>query len=384
MQQIDLIIIGGGCAGLSLANQLVDQAYQGQAVILDSRKGYEDDRSWCFWDTQPSSHQHLISKTWQHWRFNSVNTPVKTQACNGYGYHYVRSADFYAYSMTQLATTAQIRLKLNTPVLSIEPEGDAWRIATLDQVYLARQVVDTRPPTKARLKQSSLFQCFVGVELAQADPSMPQTSLDLMTDMRVAEDAFCFNYILPISTERTLVEVTFFASKPIASAIMSEYLNDLLIRKGWQQARIIRQETGLLPMGLPNSHHASPMTTQRNNYVSAGMGGGALRASSGYGFLRIQRWAQHAASELILNDRLVAQPTTSPILALMDRVFLRVLQQNPELGPIIFERLLARVSPRRFLRFMNDQSSIIDLVSIIISLPKTPFLKGLICLVLRR
>jgi lycopene beta-cyclase len=126
------------------------------------------------------------------------------------------------------------------------------------------------------------------------------------------------------------------------------------------------------------------MSPSAKNYVNAGIGGGALRASSGYGFLRIQRWAKQAADAMIQRNSLVGQPATPPVLAFMDRIFLQVIKQNPELGPIIFERLLARVAPIRFLRFMDDQPSIIDLVSIIISLPKTPFLKGLICLVLRR
>jgi lycopene beta-cyclase len=384
MQQFDLIIIGGGCAGLSLTNQLIDQGFQGQALILDSRSRYEDDRSWCFWDKQPSTYQHLISQSWQNWRFSSAAKPIQTQACKGYAYHYVRAADFYGYAMTQLDTTNQISLKLNTPVLSISPDGDGWRITTPQQDYLASQVVDTRPPCKETLMQASLFQCFVGLEVANIDPLIAQDSLDLMTEMRVAEQAFCFNYILPISAERTLVEVTFFSNKPIKSAVIAKYLDTLLAQKGWQQANIIRQEMGVLPMGLPQFKDANPMSPSAKNYVNAGIGGGALRASSGYGFLRIQRWAKQAADAMIKRNSLVGQPATPPVLAFMDRIFLQVIKQNPELGPIIFERLLARVAPIRFLRFMDDQPSIIDLVSIIISLPKTPFLKGLICLVLRR
>ena len=384
MQQIDLIIIGGGCAGLSLANQLIDQAYQGHALILDSRSRYEDDRSWCFWDTQPSTYSSLISQTWQNWRFNSAGKPVQTQACKGYAYHYVRAADFYSYAMTQIASTTQINLKLNTPVLSITPAGDAWRITTPNQDYLASQIVDTRPPSKKVLEKACLFQCFVGLEVAQLDPLQAPDSLDLMTEMRVAEQAFCFNYILPISTEKTLVEVTFFSSKPIKPAIISKHLNELLALKGWQKTRVIRQETGMLPMGLPQYTFTDSIATSAENYVTAGMGGGALRASSGYGFLRIQRWAKQAAVSLVKHKKLVGQPATPPILALMDNVFLRVIEQNPELGPIIFERLLARVPPLRFLRFMDDRPSFIDVMSIIISLPKIPFLKGLISLAWRK
>jgi lycopene beta-cyclase len=46
----DLIILGGGCAGLSLARRLSELGEDcPQTVILESRSSYTDDRTWCFW-----------------------------------------------------------------------------------------------------------------------------------------------------------------------------------------------------------------------------------------------------------------------------------------------------------------------------------------------
>ena len=49
----DLIIIGGGCSGLSLAAALCRLAVQPEHVprtlIVEPRSRYTNDRSWCFW-----------------------------------------------------------------------------------------------------------------------------------------------------------------------------------------------------------------------------------------------------------------------------------------------------------------------------------------------
>ena len=379
MRQIDLIIIGGGCAGLSLASQLVDQIYQGQGVVLESRAAYEDDRSWCFWDTQPSAYQDLISQSWHNWRFSIAKETLQTRSCKGYAYHYIRAADFYSQATAKLAKSKGIELKLNTPVISVSQEKKGWRVTTSHQEYFASQVIDTRPPTSEDFNQASLFQCFMGLEVAKCDSWQKTDSLDLMTEMRVAEGAFCFNYILPLSSKKTLVEITFFSSKPIDQKTISNYLSDLIWLKGWQHAQVIREEIGILPMGLPTLSKTNAV-----GYIKAGIGGGLLRASSGYGFLRIQRWAKQAADAIILNNIATAQPQSDPVLAFMDRIFLRVIQQRPDLGPIIFERLLAKVPPIRFLRFMDDYAYITDLFSIIMHLPKAPFLKALISLFRRK
>jgi len=57
----DLIIIGGGCAGLSLAARL--SRYGGDAprtLVVDSRTSYTNDRTWCFWKLPGASALDLV------------------------------------------------------------------------------------------------------------------------------------------------------------------------------------------------------------------------------------------------------------------------------------------------------------------------------------
>ena len=51
MKEFDYIIIGGGCAGLSLAYELeiTNNLKDKTLAIIESRKEYKRDKTWSFW-----------------------------------------------------------------------------------------------------------------------------------------------------------------------------------------------------------------------------------------------------------------------------------------------------------------------------------------------
>ena len=78
MQKIkcDVLIIGGGCAGLSLAYEYAQMKSSKLSVcILEKRESYYNDRTWCFWlgKQQNFSHRDIVSSSWRAWRFSSNN-----------------------------------------------------------------------------------------------------------------------------------------------------------------------------------------------------------------------------------------------------------------------------------------------------------------------
>ena len=57
----DYIIIGAGCAGLSLAYRLVNTKYK--VCILESNESInKKNKLWSFWDTYKTPFNHLIKK----------------------------------------------------------------------------------------------------------------------------------------------------------------------------------------------------------------------------------------------------------------------------------------------------------------------------------
>ena len=372
-QVVDLAILGGGCAGLSLARELAVNQVKRSVIVIEPRQAYEDDRSWCFWAADQNKFQDWVSFSWTAWSFGQAGELTASQHQPGIRYQYIRSADFYRKSLALIQTCPAIDVHLGQTVTALTPHEQGWEVETDVGIYTARQVLDTRPPAQARIDHSTLLQCFLGVEIELEQAAYADArQLELMTDMRVTNGDFCFTYILPYTRTHLMVEVTFFAKERVALDTLQRELDQLLKRRGWSEARIIRQEHGALPMGLPKE-----VPSSSNQPPQAGMRAGALRPSSGYAFMRIQRWAQRCAQQYVTNGQLHAQTGSGFWLQKMDQLFLDVIKKEPKLAPLMFNALLGQLSPARFIRFMDDQATLSDCLHVIRCMPKTAFLKTL-------
>lgn len=373
-QSVDLAILGAGCAGLSLARELAKSQVTRSVLVIEPRETYQDDRSWCFWAPDQHAQSGLVSHGWPRWLFGLAGKAPSARTCPGYRYQYIRSSDFYQDSLACIGTCAAIDLKMGESVTALAPHLSGWQITTTAGTYLANQVIDTRPPTKQRLEQSTLQQCFLGVEIQLPHENTVDIGVaELMTDMRIVDGEFCFTYVLALAPDRLLVEVTFFARTPPSRATLQSQLTQLLADRGWAGATVLRTEFAELPMGMPDE----PASDQ-TQLLSAGLRGGALRPSSGYGFLRIQHWASHCAALYQANGTLLPQTTSGFWVKKMDQLFLSVLHQEPALAADLFNQLFGHTEPARFVRFMNDEASLSDCLHIVACLPKTPFLKALL------
>lgn len=373
-KHVDLAILGGGCAGLSLARELAKKNINKSVVIIEPRTAYLDDRSWCFWAPIQHSLTDWVDCSWSQWSFGLQDQLKQSRSHRDFQYQYIRSGDFYRKSQLIIQDCSTIHLALGQAVKTVDAHQTGWQVVTDSAIYIAQQVIDTRPPPSNLIDASTLIQSFLGIEILLDQPSdMGASQVELMTDMRLLEGEFCFTYILPFSERQLLVEVTVFASKAPAQADLQIELDKLLYKRGWAQAKIIRTEYGNLPMGLPHE-----VTASSPQPVRAGMRGGALRPSSGYGFLRIQRWAEQCAKIYCEKGELLPQTVSVFFVRQMDRLFLQVIKKQPALAPILFDSLLGKTKPDRFIRFMNDQASLLDCLHIIANVPKIPFIKALL------
>ncbi|TFB84228.1 hypothetical protein E3O11_10035 [Cryobacterium levicorallinum] len=65
----DLVIMGVGLAGLTLAARLARERSGPRVVLLEPRTAYRDDRSWWFWRPEQHDLSHLVSRRWKTWTF---------------------------------------------------------------------------------------------------------------------------------------------------------------------------------------------------------------------------------------------------------------------------------------------------------------------------
>jgi lycopene beta-cyclase len=378
---VELAIIGGGCAGLSLARELAQRiapsgdrdnpdSQRVSVVVLEPRTEYIDDRSWCFWATEDHPLSHVVSHRWQRWRYGVAGEPPSVVHSDVYSYQHLRSINFYRGALEQIGRCEQIELRLGVEVLALDPDPAGWRIRTDHGDLIAAKVVDTRPPAAPQRDASVMFQCFLGVELRFSQPvGLDPGHIDLMTDMATEPKGFRFSYVLSFAPDHLLAEVTYFSPQPLCETELTADLERLLRERGWSDGTVVRSECAVLPMGLPELDLGATATM-----VRAGMGGGALRPASGFGFRRIQRWAQLCADTYTTSAILSPQPAAHWRQRWMDHLLLCVLRDRPELAPRVFEQLLRRCPADRFVRFMDDSASLADTIFVIAAMPKLPFI----------
>ena len=96
MRDFDYIIIGGGCAGLSLAYELETYGKLENKIlaIVEPRNEYKRDKTWSFWKTVPHNFEDCVIKNWKNF---SINIPNNTRhlECNNYPYQTIDSGLFY-------------------------------------------------------------------------------------------------------------------------------------------------------------------------------------------------------------------------------------------------------------------------------------------------
>ena len=96
MKEFDYVIIGGGCAGLSLAYELDihDKLKNKTLAIIEPRKEYSKDRTWSFWKVSPHNFDDCVQKNWKNF---SINVTGKTNhlKCDEYPYQSIDSGLFY-------------------------------------------------------------------------------------------------------------------------------------------------------------------------------------------------------------------------------------------------------------------------------------------------
>ncbi len=369
----DYIILGGGCASLSLAMNLVKKNVNSKSfLIIEKRASYTDDRSWCFWEKNSTKYQDMISRSWEKWCFSKKRI-YNYQENQGYSYHYIRSLNFYNKAIKVIRNSPNIKIKLGESVLKVKNKNKLIVIETNKSKYLAEKVLDTRPQKGFFLDQPLIYQSFLGYELKLNKLNNIKKIAHIMDDMRILNGNFIFDYILPISKNKILFETTFFSNLSVSKNLIKVELLKKIRENNFKEYLILREEYGVIPMGF-----IKKIKEKKNNYFYAGTSAGAIRASSGYGFLRIQDWAEKCSYNIKKNDNLITHPKEKKILYFMDKFFIRILLKNTTLGPDIFFHFFSRVSPEIFIKFMNGKTNILENIKVILSMPSKIFLDFLI------
>jgi len=379
-EDFDLVILGGGCAGLSLAVALAAHGERcPRTLVIEPRTEYTNDRTWCYWDDRSTASHCPVQKSWQSMRLAYGGRRVSLD-CGTTPYRMLAARDFYAMAQSAIARQPKIELRQGISALG-EPSrnGDVWRLRSSAGQVTARSVVDTRPARTPRRDGAVLWQSFYGQEIECSAAVFDPSSLDLMDFLEPDPRHVAFVYVLPISSTRALVEVTVFGAAPLERRELGGMLEAAIAeRVGPASFTTLRREHGILPMGLVDAPRQSP------GCVKVGVMAGGARDSTGYAYQRIQQWAGECARALVLRGRPVAHRPDPWPLRWMDRIFLEVLRTDPSRGGSLFFSLFSHTDPARVIRFLSGRADAIDSLRVIAAMPVAPFARAAIALARRR
>ena len=380
-ETFDLVILGGGCAGLSLSMALAAQGGRcPRTLVIESRTEYTNDRTWCYWSDRSVAVPYPTQHCWQSMQVAHAGQNVSLD-CGSTPYRMVAAQDFYAAAQALIDRQPNMALSLGTSVVG-EPSrsGGVWNIRTSSGNVMARSVVDTRPPQLPRRDGATLWQSFSGQEIECSEAVFDPASLDLMNFLPPDARDIAFVYVLPVTPTRALVEVTVFGATPLAPRELSVRLTaSIAQRVGAASFTLLRSEHGILPMGLtetPSSEHPS--------CVKVGVMAGGARPSTGFAFQRIQRWAGECAHTLMSRGHPVGHPPDPLPLRVMDQIFLDVLRANPSRGGAIFFSLFSRADPARVIRFLSGTAGVVDSLAVVAAMPVLPFVRAALAMTRRR
>ena len=374
----DVVILGAGCAGLSLCHYLLELGHPGRVLLLDRKHAFVDDRTWSFWDVEPTPFSRLAAARWDTWAVAAGGT-TREQTSLAHPYLSLRSIDLYADCLHRFGADPRVEIVLGETVQGWEEHDGRVRVETDRATYYADRVIDARglppgSPELERLRKNSVWvpQHFRGLRIRADRPVFDPATCTLM-DFSVSQDqGVHFLYLLPDSAEVCLVENVYFSFAEVDAATHEAQIRGYL----WDthglaadEYRVEYEENGYIPM---SDHQFS--RARGSAAVVVGTLAGATRPSTGYAFLRIQRECRALAAELVLGAP-SAPRRGEERRRLLDAVFLRFMVTHPRKLPAMYLRMFERVPAERLIRFLTENSTVADELRLALALPKRPFLK---------
>ena len=352
MKEFDYIIIGGGCAGLSLAYELeIHEKLKNKTLaIIEPREEYKRDKTWSFWKIFNHNFEDCVKKSWNNFTINYSNQTKYIQ-CEKTPYQTIDSGIFYNKIISKLKLNKNIHFFKNIN------EIDQNNSIIFNSVYETKD-------------NQNLWQHFCGVEIETRKDFFDEEIFNLMDFNCEQRNRVHFFYTLPFTKKTALVETTWISE--LNNNSLNDYeeqIDDYLCNHlNLRQCKIHFKEKGAIPLFRQKNG-------KKQKHIYIGSAGGMTRLSTGYTFLNIQEQSRYIR-ENFENIKKTKLFQINKKYDFFDKIFLKVLKNNsPKMGDIFYK--MFENSPSTVINFLSNKSSIYEDISIISKMPKWMFLKQL-------
>lgn len=375
MKHFDYIIAGGGCSGRSLAVRMLPylKAANKRVLLVDKVSKKDNDRTWCFWEKHADVFEPAVHRKWSHLTFagsyNRQNLDIRP-----YQYKMIRAVDFYAYTDEQLSGSEHISIvQGNVEDITADDKQGYVKIDGLtfsaDYVFSSIPRIQEKKPERYQY----LLQHFEGWVIETKAAVFNPERATLMDFNMSQEAGTTFVYVLPLSSTRALVEYTIFSENELPAAAytaaLKQYISEQLHCDDYE---IKEREKGVIPM----SDH--PIKQQEGRIIYLGTAGGFTKGSTGYTFRFIQKHTAAIVEELLKSGTPHVARVSSKRFDLYDATLLHLLSSRRLSGKTIFSTMFKKNKPAQILKFLDNETSLIEEISIFSTLQKREFSLALV------
>ena len=353
MKEFDYLIIGGGCAGLSLAYELeINGKLKNKTLaIIEPRKEYKRDKTWSFWKVFDHNFEDCVIKSWNNFTVNSSENSQEL-VNRKFPYQSIDSEKFYKKINSKLSSNPNINFFEN-----------------LNEINSKNSII-FNSVFEGELDKSELWQHFQGIEIETTKDVFDDEILNLMDFNCDQRNDVHFFYTLPFSKNRALIETTWLSNLEDQSLMdydlqLENYIKNNL---GIKNYKINFTEKGAIPLFYPR------FKNNKKN-INIGSAGGMTRLSTGYTFLNIQEHSKYIARNIDKIEK-VKTFNLGKKYEFLDKVFLKVLEKYPEKMPKVFSNMF-KTSSSTIIKFLSNKSNIFEDIIIISKMPKLIFLRAL-------
>jgi lycopene beta-cyclase len=277
----DLILVGGGLQNGLIALSTLHSAPQTRIAMVEAGDRLGGNHTWCVHarDLPVSARAWFEPLVVKRWSGYDVRFPGFARTL-GSTYAVVSSERFAEVLSERFAQHPSCRVLLQTKAIDLTAQtvrldnGELWH---------ARRVVDARGPDVNAYSGQCGYQKFVGLELIteQAHGLTRPILMDATCDQ---VDGFRFFYVLPLATDRLLVEETRFSLQPSLDMEAGRQAVRAYAARFGVISSCIREEHGVLPMpwSLDSVSNSSDAPADQAEPLRAGYGGGYFHPATGY------------------------------------------------------------------------------------------------------
>ena len=187
MKEFDYIIIGGGCAGLSLAYELqINNKLDNMSLaIIEPRHEYKRDKTWSFWKVFDHNFNDCVIKSWNNFSINLTTKSIELRN-KRFPYQSIDSGLFYKKVNDALSKNANIHF-----------------FKDINQINVKKSFIFNSVP-KNNLDKRKLWQHFQGIEIETVKSIIDDEILNLMDFNCDQKNSVHFFYTLPFAKNRAL------------------------------------------------------------------------------------------------------------------------------------------------------------------------------------